>query len=177
MIKNHSTMTDPATIFGACAALVKLGRALYNVVITTRNQHGTVKLLRQELKILLKTVEKLQSIEDESLTKAMEATQTSHWKDVKQVLVDCQITITKLSHLVARPDHSKAVLSRTFTIGKDMAKAKWNYSKIELLQKELRLHRDSLNLSMHVIQLYGFRCYSVLTIELPPSNISNNTTI
>jgi Tetratricopeptide repeat len=150
-------MADPLTLFGCCAALVKVCKELYKAVITTRNQYGTVKLLQKEVKMLIQTVEKMQGFEDESLSKAMEATQATHWKDVKQVLADCQTTVTKLKRLIASPNESRSVLRRTLRVGADVAKAKWNNSTIELLQKELRLHRDSLNLSMHVIQLYYFK--------------------
>lgn len=154
-------MGDPLSLFVSCAAVAKVCTELYHVVTTTRSQHASVKLLRKEVKTLLQTVEKMQGLEDESLSKAMEATQASHWKDVKQVLADCHITVFKLNRLIASPNESKNVLARTWKAGTEVAKTKWNYSAIELLQKELRLHRDSLNLSMHVIQLYYLsRCTS-----------------
>ena len=170
-------MADPLSLFASCAAVVTVCSELYKAVTTTRDQHATVKLLREEVKTLLQTVAKMQALEDESLSKAMDATQVSHWEDIKQVLADCHTTVTKLNRLIISPSESRHRLARVWKIGADVAKAKWNYSGIELLQKQLRLHRDSLNLSMHVIQLYNFSLLHLLIIVPAPCGTNSSTTI
>lgn len=147
-------MIDPITLFEACRDLTSVLQSLYNEIRNTGGQNPTIQVLRKEVKLLLRTVEKMQALEDESLAKAMEATEFSHWKDVKTVLSDCRGTILKLCQLIASPEESRNVLIRGIKFGMDLAKAKWNYPAIDLLQKELRSHRDSLNLSMQVILLY-----------------------
>ena len=62
-----------------------------------------------EVKILIQVVEKLRDFEEDSLCKAMEATDTRHWNDAKQVLEDCHITVIKLNHLIASPNESRNV--------------------------------------------------------------------
>lgn len=147
-------MSEPLSLFASCAELLKVAKALHKVVRTTQEQHATVQLLRIDAKMLIQTVEKLQSFEDESLCKAMEATETIHWRDVKQVLADCQTTVNKLNRFMTSHDsnQSRSVLSRTLKLGNDTSK---DFSAITLLRKELRLQRDSLDLSMNIIQLYA----------------------
>ena len=147
-------MAESQSLFASCAGLVKASRALYKAVTTTQEQHASIQLLRMEVKILIQVVEKLRDFEDDSLCKAMEATDTRHWKDAKQVLEDCHITVIKLNHLIASPNESRNVLSRAWRSSNETTKSKWNFPAIDLLKKELRLQRDSIHLSTNVIHLY-----------------------
>ena len=96
-------MIDPISLFEACRDVVSVLQSLYNEIQNTGGQNSTILVLRKEIKLLLGTVEKMQALEDESLAKAMEATEFSHWKDAKTVLLDCRGTILKLYQLIASP--------------------------------------------------------------------------
>ena len=147
-------MAEAVGLFASCVTIVNVCNSLYEAVKRTREQHATIQLLRKEVKALVKIVEKIQSFGDEWMLKGMEATQSNHWKDVKQVLEDCHTTAKNLNRLIATPNTSRNALSRAWHAGKDTAKTKWNYAAISLLQRELRMHRDTLSISMQVIQLY-----------------------
>lgn len=140
---------DPLSIARSAITIATLCKNLYLFLKKVRDGDPTVIALRKEIHGLETTVESVRGVADSPLVNALVARQ---WKNVYDIMNDCEDCVTSLNKLLGKPD---------MKLGDEILQRIWKQWKIGLkaddlaaLQTQMASNRQNLTLSLQVIILY-----------------------
>jgi hypothetical protein len=160
----NGPILNSCSLGGLVATCIKLSGYILEVINKTKLVDATIRVIGVEIESLSKVLDSIRtSFSDPALASAALSSGTGfeaeHWRNVEQSLDDCKGTLRELED--CQPSQSRLVRRPTEAINLALKSG-----KITLLKQQISLYKETLTISLHMLDLYQYPICVLSTTDL-----------
>jgi Fungal N-terminal domain of STAND proteins len=153
-------MAEVLAIIASSASLVswcaKVSSSLSAFVVAANNVDSTIQGYRNEVEALSRVLASINtSLSDPLVQSAVRAGRTGHagghWRDLKRSMNDCEGTLKNFDRILDRMTRGE----RGFlSLSRRQIRLDWNSGEITSLKQQIQSYKDTMQVSLQMINLY-----------------------